>query len=305
MPCVLGRLQRCSVAAPLARRLTRRSPLAAVVARLQPLRSHSTSTTSPSLACHHYRCSLIRKMTSTAPATTSASTGTTGPAPTERKYKFLRSDFRPLEAKPLHLNLYFDIIESRVVVTNHTTFVYVPAAGQSSTATLTSIRLNSNNLDISSVERITQFTPLEHSATSSATPTAAPTNITAHTDSFNAPTPLQYRLDKDEDILEVQLDEAVQAGQQFVVRLVTIATPTAHILEGLYYDYTPSSCPRTIITQCQQYGFQRITPCMDFMTAKVLHTRAHAHTLPPMSLRHNSAFGLPSILSATIQTMRH
>jgi len=44
---------------------------------------------------------------------------------------------------------------------------------------------------------------------------------------------------------------------------VTEAVPTEHILEGLYYDYAPPHMPRTIITQCQQYGFQRIVPCMD------------------------------------------
>ena len=247
MHCVFGRLQR-SAAASLARRFTRRSVPAALVAQLQPHRFHSTSTNS--FACHHYRCSLIRKMTSTAPTSTG---GTTTPAPTERHYKFYRSDFGPLEAKPLHLNLYFDIIESRVVVTNHTTFTYIPAAGKESTATLSSIRLNSKDLEISSVERIAQFTPLEYTASATAAPTAAPTNITAHTASFNNPTPLQYTLHKDDDTLEVQLDEPIQPGQQFVIRLVTIAVPTAHILEGLYYDYTPSGCPRTMITQCQQY----------------------------------------------------
>ena len=228
-------------------------------------------------------------MTSTAPASVPASTAAAS-APAERKYKFLRSDFGPLEAKPLHLHLYFDIIESRVVVTNHTTFVYQPAAGQPSTATLSSIKLNSNELDISSVERISQFTPLEHGANSAATHNAAPTNIVAHTDSFNAPTTLQYALHKDDDILEVQLDEPVQAGKQFVIKLVTIATPTSHILEGLYYDYTPSNCPRTIITQCQQYGFQRITPCMDYMTAKVdAHSYStHARSSPqPYTMRQN------------------
>ena len=213
-------------------------------------------------------------MTSTAPTTaTSTTAAASTPAPAERKYKFYRSDFGPLEAKPLHLNLYFDIVESRVLVTNHTTFIYQPAADKPNNTSLTSIRLNSKDLEIAAVERITQFIPLAYSASATnAAPTAPPSNIPAHTSSFGAATPLKYTLHKDDDILEVQLDEPVQAGQQFVVRLTTIATPTAHILEGLYYDYTPSSCPRTIITQCQQYGFQRITPCQDYMTAKAYYT---------------------------------
>ena len=51
---------------------------------------------------------------------------------------------------------------------------------------------------------------------------------------------------------QVTLPSPVLPGQEFVVRTVSIATPTEHILEGLYYDYTPEGKPRTIITQCQQ-----------------------------------------------------
>jgi aminopeptidase N len=38
--------------------------------------------------------------------------------------------------------------------------------------------------------------------------------------------------------------------------------------EGMYYDETPKNCPPTMITQCQQWGFQRLVPCFDDMTAK-------------------------------------
>uniref|UniRef100_A0A0A9Z5U0 M1 family aminopeptidase n=1 Tax=Lygus hesperus TaxID=30085 RepID=A0A0A9Z5U0_LYGHE len=44
------------------------------------------------------------------------------------------------------------------------------------------------------------------------------------------------------------------------------------MLEGLYFDYTPELCPQTIITQCQQYGFQRITPSIDQMLNKQVYT---------------------------------
>jgi aminopeptidase N len=36
----------------------------------------------------------------------------------------------------------------------------------------------------------------------------------------------------------------------------------------MYYDETPKNCPPTMITQCQQWGFQRLVPCFDDMTAK-------------------------------------
>ena len=192
-------------------------------------------------------------------------------AASERKYRFYRSDFAPLESRPLHLDLYFDIIESRVIVTNHTTFVYVPAAGSEGAGEgagggLRTVRLNSSDLDISSVERVTDFLPLTLPSASS------PGNFTAHVASFASASSLQHRLDSEAGLLSVELDEAVQAGAQFVLRIVSIATPTDNVLEGLYYDFTEPGCPRTIITQCQQYGFQRITPCMDYMTAKAYYT---------------------------------
>jgi aminopeptidase N len=207
-------------------------------------------------------CSRLCRKMSSAAAVSAPSAAVQG----ERKYKFYRSDFAPLEAKPLHLDLYFDIIESRVVVTNHTTFVFLPAAGTESQLKLSTLRLSSRDLDISSVERITDFIPLTQSSPSS------PANFAAHVASFSAPNSLQHRLDAEDDILSITLDSPVTAGQQFVIRLVTIARPTDHILEGLYYDSTPAGCPRTIISQCQQYGFQRITPCMDYMTAKAFYT---------------------------------
>lgn len=49
--------------------------------------------------------------------------------------------------------------------------------------------------------------------------------------------------------VQVTLPTAVASGDEFVLRTVTIATPTEHILEGIYYDYTPKDCPRTMITQ--------------------------------------------------------
>jgi aminopeptidase N len=70
----------------------------------------------------------------------------------------------------------------------------------------------------------------------------------------------------------LELSTPIPKGAQFTIRTVTVATPTSHILEGLYFDYTPKDAPRTIITQCQQFGFQRIVPSLDHMTAKSFYT---------------------------------
>jgi hypothetical protein len=56
------------------------------------------------------------------------------------------------------------------------------------------------------------------------------------------------------------------------VRTVSVATPTEHILEGLYYDYTPEGKPRTIITQCQQCVPNHPTPC----DAPLTHSPSHS-----------------------------
>ncbi|MBI4234951.1 M1 family metallopeptidase, partial [Candidatus Peregrinibacteria bacterium] len=69
-------------------------------------------------------------------------------------------------------------------------------------------------------------------------------------------------------ILKVEFGKKVLKGKKIVIHTETICRPTKHILEGLYYDETPDGCPPTQITQCQQWGFQRLVPCIDDMMAK-------------------------------------
>ena len=198
--------------------------------------------------------------------------------PTARKYAFYRSDFGPLEARPLHLDLYFDMIEDRVVVTNHTTFIYTPTAGLTSSATLTHLTLNSTGLEVASVDRITDFLPLLP------IPSSTPPDFPGHVASFASPTSLKHELDSDRCLLHVTLDSPVLPGQQLVLRLVTIARPTAHVLEGIYYDYTPPGCPRTMITQCQQcvtHFTHQHTPNLSHPT--VAHCSSARHSSPLLS----------------------
>lgn len=69
------------------------------------------------------------------------------------------------------------------------------------------------------------------------------------------------------DIISLKF-ASVKKGVEFTVYTETTCKPTKNILEGMYYDETPRGAPPTIITQCQQWGFQRIVPCIDDMTAK-------------------------------------
>lgn len=62
------------------------------------------------------------------------------------------------------------------------------------------------------------------------------------------------------------------AGTDLHLLTHTRCRPSDHLLEGLYYDVTPAGAPPTQITQCQQWGFQRIVPCFDDMTAKCTYT---------------------------------
>ena len=49
---------------------------------------------------------------------------------------------------------------------------------------------------------------------------------------------------------------------------MTICHPSDSILEGIYKDVTPPGAPQQYMSQCQQWGFQRIMPIFDDCRAK-------------------------------------
>ncbi|RLN76074.1 hypothetical protein BBJ28_00026779, partial [Nothophytophthora sp. Chile5] len=126
---------------------------------------------------------------------------------------------------------------------------------------LSELKLNSKELEIVTVGCFDVFTPLGDK-----------NDFVAHVQSFAEPRVLEYEVDSEDHFLVVKLAKPVQSGEEFVLRTVSLATPTENILEGLYFDYTPEGAPKTIITQCQQHGFQRIVPCIDTMDAKAYYT---------------------------------
>ena len=73
---------------------------------------------------------------------------------------------------------------------------------------------------------------------------------------------------KRENRLEVVLPREYQVNEKIVLAIKARCRPTHNILEGLYYDTTPPGAPPQIISQCQQWGFQRIMPMIDDCTAK-------------------------------------
>jgi aminopeptidase N len=79
---------------------------------------------------------------------------------------------------------------------------------------------------------------------------------------------LKWEFDKDAFKLRITFDKPIKKGETFIISSDHIVRPTKHILEGMYFDETPKGAPPTMITQCQQWGFQRLVPCIDDMTAK-------------------------------------
>ncbi|KAI9905690.1 hypothetical protein PsorP6_013741 [Peronosclerospora sorghi] len=172
-----------------------------------------------------------------------------------KKYRFTRDDFQPLQTKPLHFDTVFDMSEAKVKVTLQTTFKHI------GDQPLSELKLNSKELEILSVCQLEKFTPLGDTK-----------DFVDHVKSCANPRALEYEVNKENHFLIVRLAKPVQTGEEFVIRTVSVATPTENILEGFYFDYTPEGAPKTIITQCQQHGFQRIVPCIDTMDAKAYYT---------------------------------
>lgn len=79
---------------------------------------------------------------------------------------------------------------------------------------------------------------------------------------------VSYRYRKDDAILEINFMDVIPPQTEIAIVTETVCRPTKNILEGLYYDETPAGAPPQQITQCQQWGFQRIVPCIDDMCAK-------------------------------------
>ena len=73
---------------------------------------------------------------------------------------------------------------------------------------------------------------------------------------------------KRENRLEIVLPHECQTGEALALAIRATCRPTHNVLDGLYYDTTPPGAPPQMISQCQQWGFQRIMPVVDDCTAK-------------------------------------
>jgi aminopeptidase N len=147
----------------------------------------------------------------------------------ERIFRYEPEDFGEIPVKVLHMDLTFDVFDDHTRVTSLLT-------ARTLDRSLQYLSLNARDLEIISV-------------------TAEGRRVTA-----------DYR--KADGKLCLAFQPRVPPGTEFAVRTETLCRPTRNLLEGLYYDETPPGAPPTQITQCQQWGFQRLVPCIDDMTAK-------------------------------------
>jgi len=78
----------------------------------------------------------------------------------------------------------------------------------------------------------------------------------------------EIALDCDGKKVTYPLDREYAADEQFTVAVEHVSHPDGKRLEGIYRDVTPPGRPQQYMSQCQQYGFQRILPIIDDCTAK-------------------------------------
>lgn len=151
----------------------------------------------------------------------------------KRLYKYYPEDFKELPVKVIHMDLIFDVYDT---YTNVKSRLKVKSLDKS----LFKLELNAKNLEIVSIS----------------------------VDKFET----DYAYDKDENKIIINFKNAVPPKTEIIINTETVCRPTKNILEGLYYDETPKGAPPQQITQCQQWGFQRLVPCFDDMMAKCTYT---------------------------------
>lgn len=149
-------------------------------------------------------------------------------------YKYTPSDFVPLKVRLDHLDLYINFLDNFVEVSNTLDFT--------AKEDLASIDLDARDLEILKISWLTE----EGAKTA------------------------EYNYDISRNRLTIFTPDLLIAGSKAKLNTVTRCIPSDNILEGIYKDVTPPGCPQQYISQCQQWGFQRIAPIFDDCRAKCI-----------------------------------
>lgn len=158
----------------------------------------------------------------------------------ENKFKYRREDFSELPVKLNHLTIHLNFLDGFVEASNILDMTAKQPTNQ--------IELDARDLQIISVESVGNAEGQEQ---------------------FRD---LEYDYVEERAKLVITLAGEIKAGERFRVRTVTRCAPSDHILEGIYKDSTPPGAPQQYMSQCQQWGFQRIMPIFDDCRAKCTMT---------------------------------
>ncbi|MCC6345989.1 MAG: DUF3458 domain-containing protein, partial [Nitrospirales bacterium] len=157
----------------------------------------------------------------------------------ERSFRYRREDFGALPVTLHHLTIHLSFFEDRVEADN--------CLEMTARHDLEEISLEANGLEILAVEWVTG-------------------------PSDRGGLPLAHLYDRSRNRLSVRLPRRVEEGGRFFIRTTTRCFPSDHLLEGIYRDVTPPGAPQQYMSQCQQWGFQRIMPIFDDCRAKCTMT---------------------------------
>lgn len=156
---------------------------------------------------------------------------------TERKWKYRREDFGELPVVLHHLTIHLNFLEAFVEACN--------TLEMTARTSMERLELDANSLEIVRVEA-----------------------VSGPEVECGKGAPLSYEYQTDRNKLIVLAGRTIPEGERFRIRTITRCTPSDHILEGIYKDVTPPGAPQQYISQCQQWGFQRIMPIFDDCRAK-------------------------------------
>ncbi len=176
------------------------------------------------------------------------------------KYRYLRNDFGDLPIRLEHLDIYLNFLNDGVEAKNRLRMTAMQE--------LDSIALDATGLDIAGVEWC------------------------SGPDSADAP--LKYDYPAGQNKLIVHLPGKVRKGETFSIRTRTVCHPSDYLFEGIYKDVTPPGAPQQYMSQCQQWGFQRIMPIFDDCRAKcTMRTKleadvAYTHLISNGDVDHES-----------------
>ncbi len=174
-----------------------------------------------------------------------------------RQFRYKREDFGDLPVKLEHLTIHLNFQETRVDGTN--------CLEMTALEPMDELVLDAMDLEILQVEWIS--------------------NPAGESPLRGKGLPLSFSYDPANNKLSVQLPHHVSEGERFCIRTQSRCFPSDHLLEGIYRDTTPPGAPQQYMSQCQQWGFQRILPILDDCRAKCTMTttlegdRAYTHLI--------------------------